>query len=250
MKPRRVVAFFTTATLLSWSYWIPVAALDLGWSHVPGLLGPAVAALIVAAATEGRPGLRRLTGGLLRLRVSAVWYAVAAAPFLIAVVLVAARAVSGATWPEPADWVHVDGLPDAGVVGTPILLLVLNGVGEELGWRGYAVDRLPGGPVRTGLVVAGPWALWHLPTFFLPTGLARVNPAGWLIGLVAGSIVLAWMYRASGGSTAVAVLFHTFFNLGTATGATAAVAPVVSIAVIAGAVTIVRRRRGQAPRER
>lgn len=228
-----------------------MAVLDLGWSHVPGLLGPALAAVAVTAATERRRGLRRLAEGLVRVRVPARWYAVAVGPLLVAVALVAARSVGGAPWPETAEWTEIEGLPDAGVVGTAILLLVLNGVGEELGWRGYAVEHLRGGPVRAGLVVAGPWALWHVPVFFLPTGLAGMSPAlaaGWLVGLVAGSIVLAWMYRGSGGSTAVAVLFHTFLNLATATAATAAVAAGASVAVIIGAVAIVRRV--QAPSDR
>lgn len=251
VRSRRLTAFFVTATVLSWSYWIPVAALDLGWSHFPGLLGPALAAVAVTAATEGRPGLRRLAGSLLRLRVAALWYGVVAAPLLIAVVLVAARSAGGVPWPETSEWSRIGGLPDAGIVGTPLLLLLLNGVGEELGWRGYAVEHLPGGSVRAGLLVVGPWALWHVPTFFLPTGLAGMSlalAAGWLVGLVAGSIVLAWLYRGSGGSTAVAVLFHTSFNLATATAATAEVAAGVSAAVIIGAVTIARR--GQASRDR
>lgn len=252
---RRVAAFFVVAIGLSWSYWIPVAVLDLGWSHFPGLLGPAVAAVVVTAATEGLPGLRRLAAGLVRWRVPARWYAGAVAPLLVAVLIVGLGALLGGRRPPLSRWAHLDGLPDTNLMGTLLLVLVVNGIGEELGWRGYAVERISGGLTRTGLVVAGPWALWHVPTFFLPTGPGSMGPAlaaGWLVGLVAGSIVLTWMYRASGGSTGIAVLFHTFLNLGSATTATAGVAPAVSALVIVAAVVIVaaERRRGQAPSDR
>jgi hypothetical protein len=60
------------AYLLSWSWWLPLAAPgtvvragDPWPTHMPGLLGPLLAALIVTAVTGGRPALaeyaRRLT---------------------------------------------------------------------------------------------------------------------------------------------------------------------------------------------
>jgi hypothetical protein len=41
-------SFLTLTFLLSWGYWIPLAVGGGAGSHVPGLLGPALAALIVA----------------------------------------------------------------------------------------------------------------------------------------------------------------------------------------------------------
>ena len=62
IRDRQLVAFLVLAVLLSWVWWVPVALTGETASHVPGLLGPLVAAVVVTAASEGRAGLRRLRG--------------------------------------------------------------------------------------------------------------------------------------------------------------------------------------------
>lgn len=43
--------------------------------------------------------------------------------------------------------------------------IILGSLLEELGWRGYARDRLPArwSPLSASLIVGAVWALWHLP---------------------------------------------------------------------------------------
>ena len=58
------------------------------------------------------------------------------------------------------------------------MALVINGFGEETGWRGFA---LPGwrerhGELSASLLIAVPWALWHIPTFFLDSGYRGFSP--------------------------------------------------------------------------
>lgn len=189
---------------------------------------------------------------LVRGRVGPRWYVVAVTPYLMALALAGLVTLSGSPWPQLPAWSRIEGLPELGLLETGLVLLVVNGFGEEVGWRGYAVDRLitGHGTVATGLFVAGPWAVWHLPTFFLPTGLASMSPAlavGWLVGLVAGSVVLTWLYVSSGRSIWIVSLFHTALNLGSAVpAAEGVVAAGVSTAVMIGAVLIAfaeRRRR-------
>ena len=58
-----LVAFFGIAYGLSWAYWVPLALSGTTVfpgstpTHFPGLLGPAIAAFIVTALTEGRSGV-------------------------------------------------------------------------------------------------------------------------------------------------------------------------------------------------
>jgi hypothetical protein len=59
----RVIAYCGLAYLFSWAVWVPmmiqgqVSRPGQGWpTHLLGLLGPALAALVVTAAVEGRPG--------------------------------------------------------------------------------------------------------------------------------------------------------------------------------------------------
>ncbi len=60
-----------------------------------------------------------------------------------------------------------------------------------------------------------PVAFWHLPLFWIASGLAStplyVVP-GWLLGLASGAVVLGWLYERSS-SILVVALAHTAVNM-------------------------------------
>jgi hypothetical protein len=61
------------------------------------------------------------------------------------------------------------------------------------------------------------------------------------VSITAGSVVLTWMCLGSGGSIWIVALWHTAFNLVTATSAGADLAaPLLSAAVIAAAIVLLR----------
>jgi membrane protease YdiL (CAAX protease family) len=56
------------------------------------------------------------------------------------------------------------------------------------------------------------WAVWHLPLFLLPGSGQSDLPIGpYVVAVLAISIVLAWLYNASG-SVLVPMLFHGGIN--------------------------------------
>jgi hypothetical protein len=70
-----LTSFFVLAYGLTWPV-IPLVSVSplLG---LPGLFGPALAAIIVASLAEGKSGLKNLLSRLMRWRLGARWYAVA-----------------------------------------------------------------------------------------------------------------------------------------------------------------------------
>ena len=215
-------------------------------SHLPGLLGPAIAAVVVTAVVSGRAGLADLGRRVVRVRVGWFWYAVLAATAGIGAVAVAAQGLLGRGWPTADDLSTYSGAVTMPWLALVALVLVVNGFGEETGWRGFLVDRW--GPVRglrrTSLLVAAVWAPWHLPLFWVSESFRSFGPAGtlgWLVSITAGSVVLTWMYLGSGASIWIAALWHTTFNMITATPAGSDLAaPLLSAAVIAAAVVLLR----------
>jgi uncharacterized protein len=133
-----LVAFFVLAYAVSWSGW-PVSAAT-GWPLAFLPCGPLVAALVVAAVTRGRPGLRALGARMVRWRVGWRWYAVVLGLPLALHAATAALAVAlGAPAPSPAR------LAPGGLLLVFALRLVdpLDGpLGEEPGWRGFALPGL------------------------------------------------------------------------------------------------------------
>ncbi|MCE4554479.1 CPBP family intramembrane glutamic endopeptidase [Roseateles cellulosilyticus] len=246
-------AYVLLAGALSWNYWL--ALLALGWrvapgsdaTHLPGLAGPAVAALLVTACAEGEAGWRALWQRCRR------WpsppgrtLVLALSPLIAGAAVFAARALVTGQLPAWAQFKAYPGLPADGSWPAVVLVaLLLNGFGEELGWRGFLLRRLAAsqGPRRAALIVAGVWALWHLPLFWLHAGMAAmVGPMllGWAGGLVAGSLLLGWLFLATDSVLVVAV-WHTAFNFMVATPpGHGAVAIVLNAAVVVAAVRVWR----------
>lgn len=257
-----LACFFVLAYALSWALWLPlivsgqiVVAGDGNPSHFPGLIGPALAAVTVTAITAGRAGIADLGRRMVRWHVGWRWYAsVAVLPGFLAVA-VTVNALVGNGWPHPADLTRYSGLPDVGLVGVYVLAVAVNGFGEETGWRGFALPQLQRRhrPLYASLLLAIGWAGWHLPLLFVLDSFRGFNPAmlpGFLIGLACGSIVLTYVYNGTGGSILLVALWHTTYNMATATGQPV-IATMVSALVIAWAVGLVaqdvKATRGRRP---
>jgi membrane protease YdiL (CAAX protease family) len=248
-----LAAFFLLTYLLSWGYWVPVALAGGHTSHFPGLLGPMVAALLLTPLVAGRAGLADLLRRMGRWRAAPRWYAAALVPFAAALVGAGFLALLDPDRPPWRDGrlAQMPGLPEAGWLGVLALVLVVNGYGEETGWRGYAWPRLRErhGIAGAALLLTVPWALWHLPTFFVDSGMRGFPPLmlpGFLVGMAAGAVVLGWLYERSGASLPVVVVFHSMLNMGSATRATEGLpAACASAAVIVWAVLILRREHAR-----
>lgn len=124
------------------------------------LFSPAAAALIVAACTEGRPGVRRLLSRVAIWQVAPRWYL--AALGLPALLSFGASSLSLAIG-APAE-VRFSELSLLTVV---LFVLV---IGEELGWRGFALPRLQAryGDLGASVILGLLWAAWHLPNQLIP----------------------------------------------------------------------------------
>ena len=89
-------------------------------------------------------------------------------------------------------------------------------VGEELGWRGFALPRLQArrSALAASLIVGSVWGAYHFPLFLLGTPirpLALFLP--FAISCAIMSIFYTWMYNGTGGSLLIVVLLHAITNL-------------------------------------
>lgn len=92
---------------------------------------------------------------------------------------------------------------------------------EELGWRGYVLDRLLARhrPLIASLILGGLWALWHAPLFFVADSYqSRLGASAWGVGsfaaaILAQTVLMTWVHLNTQRSTLAAVLFHYAVNL-------------------------------------
>lgn len=259
----RPALFVVLAYLIAWAWAVPLAIggrtveQGQGWpTHVPSLLAPLLAALIAVGIGEGWKGVGELVGRIGRWRFAPRWWLVVVSPMIVLGLTVAVLSLSGSDLPSWGDFAAYGGLPEYGVVATFLLVLVLNGVGEEAGWRGYLQDRLQArmSPIGATLVVAAVWAVWHTPFFFaLSTyrGFEAITLVMFPLGLASGAVVLTWLYNNTGRSILAAALWHALYNMTVATAGSndviqgAVTSTVMVAAALLVSVEIVVRRRGR-----
>lgn len=213
-------------------------------THIPGLIGPTAAAFVMWAIVGGRPGVKGLLRSMTQRRIAPKWYLVALSPLAFFAIAAVAMDASGQGWPDMTELGRFSGLP---LVAAPVmlLLLVFMGYAEEIGWRGFALPQLLKNTslIPAALVIGVLWGCWHLPSMLVienyrELGISFLPP--FFIGIIAGSILLAWLYRASGGSILIVSVWHATFNLVSGTAAAhGLVAAIVSTGVMAWALLIV-----------
>jgi CAAX protease family protein len=209
------------AFAFTWFFWILGALGERGvipalpGFMVIGTFGPMVAAIILTAREEGRAGLRSLLGRVVRWRVAPIWYVVALlGPLALTLASIALHVALGGQMPSPLTLVGT--LPT--VVLVSVYMLIFVALGEEVGWRGYALPRLQArhGALFASVILGVIWAVWHLPQFFNPATLYSNLPfALFLAYLVSFAVLITWIFNSTGGSVLMAMLVHAVMNAST-----------------------------------
>jgi membrane protease YdiL (CAAX protease family) len=245
-QTRPLVLFYVVACAISWSIWLPLVARDAGWGleatpqwlHAAGAIGPLLAARFVTALAAGRAGVGALVRRAFRLPARRMWMLAGLSPLLLSVTVFAVSTFVRGDTPLSLDILRSDEFPALSPLVVIAVNLVCYGFGEEVGWRAFAQPRLQARASMLGLVliISAAWAAWHLPLFWVTGALADLRGAviaGWVVSLVAGTALLAWLYRSSG-SIVVVALFHSTMNVAT----TSQSSDGLSVAVVGAAVTV------------
>lgn len=213
---REVAAFFTLAFAWSWAVWVPLI-----WLTPPdgvrtlllvvGSFGPSAAASIILVWRHGAAGAAQRIAELFRWAgPPRLWIVALAAPAAVILVAVWLSTILGAPaggWQDPGRLYLV----------VPVFLYVLifgGPIGEELGWRGYALPLLQGerGPLRATAVLGVTWAVWHAPLFAIAGTVQRsIPPSAFAIQILATAVIYTWLWNKAR-SLPLVIGFHAAFN--------------------------------------
>lgn len=227
MKQHPLATYFILANGISWIIWSPLVLSSLGIRNVPvlpyhhffGAFGPILAAIIVTGISSGKRGLRELLGRIVRWRVGIKWHLIALfGPVALFAIAALAVRIRGDAWADFSQYGLAEEFPQFGLIAIWIFHTLTFGLGEEAGWRGYALPKLQKSrsALSATIILSVLWAFWHLPTFWYRPGYASMSIGGiigWFFSLVTGAVILTWLYNSSKGSVLVVILFHGSVNV-------------------------------------
>jgi membrane protease YdiL (CAAX protease family) len=225
-----VTSFFVIAFLGTWTLFVPILLSSRGFGliNIPDGLGfalfilstyagPFVGAWIVTRVIDGQEGVRTWFKRMLQWRVNWLWYVVVLLGYPLVFGL-AATILEGRSAVEAAQLNA--GSFIAGYLVTLVVGFFMPTLGEEAGWRGFALTRLQvaRGPLMATLIVSVIHAFWHLPAYFIKgaiTSTGEFDPTLFVansLAIIAGSFVWTWLFNNAAGSIFFATLVHAASN--------------------------------------
>lgn len=197
----------TQATLLHWSLLVLLTLLP---------------AWVFFNAHSGLRGVRDLLCSLTRWRTHPLWFLTAL--FLMLVIGLAGVPLTALLTGQTLSnlFSGIRSSETLNHLGLTFLATALYGgpLGEEAGWRGFALPRLQKrfDPLLASVILGAFWGLWHLPLHL--TGYYDQVFGSRLQGIllrmfstVPLTLIFTWLYNRSKGSLLVMVLLHTASNV-------------------------------------
>jgi membrane protease YdiL (CAAX protease family) len=229
---RPLVAYFALAFGITWILDLPLvlARSTKGFGLLPFnipssvafvvflisiLAGPCLAAVVVSGATGGKRSVRLLLRRVLQWRAGFHWYVVVLFGWPL-IELVGYSVVLGiAPWAALARmWPKIL----ATYLLSSVTIYFVLSLGEEIGWRGFALPRLQAkyGALAGTVILGFLHGLWHLPAFFVPGAVESQFSLGAygtvIIGAMVAAVFFSWVYNNTRGSIFMVILLHAASN--------------------------------------
>ncbi len=221
IKQNPLLSYFVLAYALSWIFWIPVIFVNdppdaIMLLVLLGIYGASGAGFIMTGFVDGKPGVRKLWARVRNWRVGFKWYLVAflAVPILILAGVVLYTLLGNSTGP------FVPSLLPMLLLGS-IPAIIFGPLGEEFGWRGFALPRLQErySAFWSSIILGILHTFWHAPLFFIggvtfgtigENGLVTVPL--FLSWVTIGTFVYTLLSNNTAASMLMAILLHWSVN--------------------------------------
>jgi CAAX protease family protein len=223
VKHLRAWLFFGGVYLGSWACWLPFVLAHRPTPFVLLLLGlmmPSLLGIVFTYLTQDRKGRNESWSHVTSVqRIGLGWFALILVLFPALLGLAGLfYLLSGGSGLSLAHKLQLVSQPWQLLVFL-LTLLVGGPLTEELGWRGFALDRLQArwNAFPASLILGSIWALWHLPLFTPGTaqyGMGVGTADFWLVlvSIISLAVIITWVYNHTQRSVLAAMLLHFAFN--------------------------------------
>jgi hypothetical protein len=213
----QLISFFVLAYAIAYA----IALISLYVINIPQntffsyvmIFSPTISALVVSAISGGWQGIKKLLSGFTRWKFGFGWVIATLSLTLIPLLVALVYTLLGNTSPgiKPGT--------TASFLLLNLLYTLINGpLGEETGWRGFALPRLQRrfGALVSSLILGVIWACWHLPFYFISAGQDGIPFYIYVVMVLAITIFITWIYNNTQGNLALCMLAHFCFNFNSA----------------------------------
>ncbi|MBD3280674.1 CPBP family intramembrane metalloprotease [Candidatus Dojkabacteria bacterium] len=218
---KSIAVFIISSYFFSWVVWLPLvlnynSSLDLPtfpFQHFLGAFGP-LFGLLMTRMYSNDVDLQKIYNPKLAIRN----WVLAFSPVILFFIILPLYFVTSE--------VSLQGLGLTDQISSDNIFLIMfiwiftYGLGEESGWRGFLFPSLEKDfpTLKSIALTAIIWAIWHLPMFFYHENFRSMGLGiiGWIVGIFAGSLILAWLTKKSKYSVLPAIIWHGTFNFFTA----------------------------------
>ena len=215
-----LVLFFVIAFGLAWilmslpvaqNYGLLAEDLPLELLLIIGSWVPNIAAFIVIGfVIKRKGGIKNLLLGWTKWNMHPAWYLLALSPVLFGFIVIGLYSMiygyspSTGLFSEPVEF-----------LGLLVLITITGAMGEELGWRGFALPRLQSkmSAFQASVILGILWSLWHLPLWFAGLGFETIPFWAYMVIGISFSILITAACNSTNGSLVAASLFHLFLNV-------------------------------------
>jgi uncharacterized protein len=218
---RQVTTFFLWAFGASWTIGLvgllvprifPGAPAFTGGTpfHALAAYSVSITGIVMTLVYDGRAGLRRLFERLLPWRAGPQWYLIIFGGY--GLMTFAALKVARLFGAGPAQVVGMSEL----MVGLALTLVYDVGpIGEEFGWRGFALPRMLEfrSPLGGTMILGAIHVLWHVPLFFIPSvSQSQLFFPTFVVGVLALAVFDTWVYLRTRANLLLAIFLHLMSN--------------------------------------
>jgi uncharacterized protein len=210
-----LITFSVLAIAFSWVTALPAVLFGAAFQpyQTLGAYGPLLAAFVVSAASDGRNGIKTLLHRMTIWRFGIGTYLLAV--FGLVILYLLTVVLSGVLPIQSLS----EKLPLIFTFYIPALFTtyLINPIGEETGWTGFALHHLQKqfSPWLSAVLLGVVWAIWHLPAYFIPSEMGAFNLMGFVIFMLIAvftRIIWTWITNTAKGSGLAGVLLHASSN--------------------------------------
>jgi len=249
MNNKKLIIYIFLAYLFSWIISVPLAINYLSGNnenfliHYLTAFGPLFSAIVTTYIFSGLKGLKDYFKKFISIKLNKTLFFTLFSPVIFFIISAFIALLLGESI-NLQNIGKIKYLDNIGIVGSLFLWIFTFGIGEESGWRGFALVELQKkySFKLSTVILSIIWFCWHIPFFIYNDNLAQggfVSIMMYGLSLFSGTVVLSFLFNKNGNAILPVAIWHGVFNWVTASeGLPSQIPMIMSIIVVAWAIFI------------